>query len=342
MCSGRISDNIRDVRILGAIALFACGCVPVLDRCGRASPGASLECPLESDFDRGFSVRVPSSWDGTSALPVVIAFHGGGGNRQSAERVTCPDGEAGGPRCLAATAGRSGYAVVFPDGTGTRPTRNVRTWNAGGGANGWDCTSGGACAAKVDDVGFFDRLLAEVARIIPIDRRRVFLTGLSNGAAMAHRLACERADVVAAIAAFGGTNQFATSAACDVSIPVLQVHGTDDPCWTYVTSENACATLTPGKKLGVEESDEGWRVRNDCSTSFVDTALPDVTDDGTRVVRRTWTGCSAALEHLRIEGGGHTWPSGFQYLDVDTVGRVSHDIDGNAELLRFFDAHPKN
>lgn len=327
---------------VAAGCLVGDACVPVLDRCGRASPGESRECPLEGVFDRGFSIRVPGAWDGVRALPVVFAFHGGGGNRQSAERVTCPDGEAGGAQCLAATANRAGYVVVLPDGTGTRPTRNVRTWNAGGDAAGWDCVSGGACAAEVDDVAFFDTLLAEVERVVPIDRKRVFLTGLSNGAAMAHRLACERADIVAAIAAFGGTNQFAIAGGrCDVSVPVLQVHGTDDPCWTYVTSSEACATLQPGKKLGVAESNEAWRLRNGCAVDFVDTGLPDRANDGTRVTRRSWSGCAAALEHLRIEGGGHTWPGGYQYLDEDVIGRVSHDIDGNAEILRFFDAHPK-
>lgn len=329
--------------ILGLIAGLSLGeaCVPLLDRCERAGPGASLECPLEGAFDRGFSVRVPSAWDGARPLPLIVAFHGGGGNRRSAERVTCPDGESGGPQCLAATANRAGYVVVFPDGTGTRPTRNVRTWNAGGGAGGWDCVSGGACAAKVDDVAFFELLLGEIERVVPIDRKRIFLTGLSNGAAMSHRLACERPALVAGIAAFGGTNQYATSARCDAQVPVLQLHGTADPCWTYETTDRACATVEPGRKLGVAESDEGWRVRNGCSESFVDVALPDTANDGMRVTRRAWSGCAAALEHVRIEGGGHTWPGGHQYLGEATVGRVSRDLDGNAEILRFFDAHPK-
>ena len=323
-----------------AALLFTDGCVPVLERCGRASAGASLECPIPSAFDRAFSIRVPGSWDGARALPVIVAFHGGGGNRKAAEGVTCPDGEAGGTECLTAKANRAGYVVVLPDGTGTRPMRNIRTWNAGGGVDGWDCTSGAACASKVDDVAFFDALLAEIERVVPVDRTRIYLTGLSNGAAMSHRLACERAHLVAAIAAFGGTNQFATSGKCEVSIPVLQIHGVDDPCWTYVTTDRACASLEPGKKLGVQESNDGWAKRNGC-VAFTDTLLPDVADDGTRVTRRVWSGCKADLEHLRIEGGGHTWPGGHAYLGEDTIGRVSRDVDGSAEILRFFDAHTK-
>lgn len=341
-----MNEVMRSARIwctAATIALGTSGCLHVLDRCGRAVPGASLECPLASSFDRAFSIRVPPSWDGTSALGIIVAFHGGGGNRASAERVTCPDGEVGGADCLGAVANRAGYAVVFPDGTGTRPFRNVRTWNAGGGNDGWDCTSGGACASGVDDVAFFDALLEQVSQIVPLDRTRIFLTGLSNGGAMAHRLACERANVVAAIATFGSANQFAAAGrACATSVPVLHVHGTSDPCWSYETSSASCLTQHAGTKIGVAESLEGWRKRNRCAAAFVDEAIADVAvDDGTRVVRRTWTGCAASLEHLRIEGGGHTWPGGFQYLDTDRIGRVSHDVSGNQEVVRFFDAHPR-
>lgn len=323
-------------------ALAPPACVPTLERCGPAGPGASLECPLPDDFDRGASIRVPSRWDGVSALPVIVALHGGGGNRASAETVTCPDGEAGGARCLSRVANEAGYALVLPDGTGLRPTRNVRSWNAGGGVDGWLCVSKGACQEGVDDAAFFDRLLAEVARVFPIDRRRVFVTGLSNGAAMAHRLACERPDVVAAVVAVGGGNQLvAAGGRCEARVPVLQIHGADDPCWHYETSSATCSFLDEGRKIGADETVDGWRARNGCSASYVDETLPDAAADGTTATRRTWAGCAAAVERIRIDGGGHTWPGGHGYLDEETIGRVSRDFEANVELVRFFDAHPK-
>ncbi len=318
------------------------GCSPEPDRCGPAGPGASLECALPGVFDRAFSVRVPRGWDGASALPVIVAFHGGGGNRRSAESVTCPTGEAGDPGCLSALATGAGYTVVLPDGTGLRPLRNVRSWNAGGGTDGWQCVSRGACQEGIDDVAYFDALLAEVGRIVRVDRRRVYLTGLSNGGAISHRLACARPGVIAAIAAVGGANQYAAAGgACEGGVAVMQIHGTDDPCWAFATGTSACSFLEPGHRVGFDDTLEGWRVRNGCSERFDDTALPDTEDDGTRTIRRVWTGCTAAVVGLRVEGGGHTWPGGHAYLDSATVGRVARDFQASAEIVRFFDAHPR-
>lgn len=334
--------DLSRAALCAILSVTSLGCVKTLDRCERARPGASLECPIEKFFDRAFSIRVPAGWDGNTALPVIVAFHGGGGNRESAETVTCPNGASGEAGCLTALANAAGYALVLPDGTGLRPTRNVRSWNAGGGVNGWQCVSRGACQQGVDDVAFFDQLLVEVARVVPIDPRRVFLTGLSNGGAISHRLACERSSVVAAIATVGGTNQFAAAGArCDARVPVLAIHGSEDPCWGYETGTDACAFLEPGRKVGVDDSMEGWRARNGCAATFADAPLPDSASDGTRSTRRTWTGCSAALERIRVEGGGHTWPGGNQYLEPSVVGRVARDFRASDEILRFFNAHPR-
>lgn len=334
---------MRVTRVVWGLCVAAVmGCVKTLDRCERAAPGASLECPVPDVFDRAFSVRVPAGWNGVTALPVIVAFHGGGGNRESAEAVTCPHGEPGEAGCLTTLANAAGYALVLPDGTGLRPLRNVRSWNAGGGRDGWQCVSRGACEQNVDDVDFFDRLLVEVARVVPIDPRRVYLTGLSNGGAISHRLACERPNVIAAIATVGGTNQFvAAGGRCDARVPVLAIHGSEDPCWAYETGTAACAFLEPGRKVGVDDSMEGWRARNACTAAFTDSPLPDLMTDGTRATRRTWLGCAAAVERIRVEGGGHTWPGGNQYLDEPSVGRVARDFRASDEILRFFDAHPR-
>jgi polyhydroxybutyrate depolymerase len=56
---------------------------------------------------------------------------------------------------------------------------------------------------KVDDVGFIRALLADLEARQPVDRRRVYATGLSNGAMMAWRLAVEASGTIAAIAPVG-------------------------------------------------------------------------------------------------------------------------------------------
>jgi polyhydroxybutyrate depolymerase len=290
--------------------------------------------------DRAFDVVVP---DRAGPLPVVIAFHGGAGNRRAAASVTCPGGDLDDPACLTALAAREGFVLVRPDGTGTRPFRNFRTWNAGGGEAGWNCTSGPACRAGVDDVRYVRALLDEVARLVPVDPGRVYATGLSNGGAMSHRVACELSDRVVAIAAVGGTNQLQTAAACAGSLPILQIHGTLDPCWTYVQSDDTCVSDDDaGTKLGVAESMEGWRLRNGCGAATIEAALPDLDPgDGTTTTRIRWQGCAQDVELLRVDGGGHSWPGGFSYLGEDRIGRVARDFDGSEAIWAFFEAHAR-
>lgn len=291
--------------------------------------------------DRAFELRVPPGWDGVSALPVIYEFHGGGGNRAAAERVSCPDGDIDSPDCLGAKATAAGYVAVVPDGTGTRPLRDVRTWNAGGGVGDWQCVSGAACKSGADDLRYFDELHAEIGRLLPIDPDRVYATGLSNGAAFPNRLACERADILAAIAPVGGANQHAAAGgACAPGVSVLHIHGTDDPCWTYDTSDAACLQRDGKLKVGASESLDGWVQRNGCDPNPQTEPIADLSDDGTRTTRLRWTGCEGAVEHLRVEGGGHTWPGGFAY--GDTVGPVSRDFDADDLILEFFDANPRN
>jgi polyhydroxybutyrate depolymerase len=329
-----------------ALACMVCpclSCIHPLERCAgkTVAPGETLSCPMPDWTDRSFDVTIPSNWDRTSSLPVLLAIHGGGGNKAAAARVTCPDGETGGALCLPAQAAARGMAVILPDGTGGRPLRNVRTWNAGGGHDGLNCTSGAACKEGVDDARYFRELLAEVALIFPVDTTRIYATGISNGGAMSHRLACELP--IAAIAAVGGTNQLAAGGgACPDAVPVLQIHGTQDPCWSYTSSDSSCLGGSDnGTKIGVAESMEGWRVRNGCGNAPSETAMPDINPaDGTRSYRVTWPGCKEALELIRVEGGGHTWPNGYQYFGESKIGRVERDF-GNEIILDFLMAHAR-
>ena len=322
-----------------------CGCQ--LDPCtsSQAGPGVHLECPMPGWVDRAYDLYIPQGWDGSSPLPLIVVFHGGGGNKRAALRTTCPGGDTKSPDCFAPLSTALGYAVVFPDGTGTRPLWNVRTWNAGGGTDGTTCVSGGACKSGVDDMAYLDDLLADVGEVIPIDPGHIHATGLSNGGAISHRWACERPQIVASIAPVGGTNQFAAvGGPCATSTPVLQIHGTEDPCWTYETSDQFCLDDdNHGVKTGVPESMEGWRIRNNCDDQVTEELLPDLDpDDGARVTRVEWQQCESDTTLLRVEGGGHTWPGGYAYLDASTIGPMCRDINASQLILEFFDAHPKN
>ena len=337
-CGGRGRETCLPV-VVAACVLVGCG----LDRAERCADvavvaGDDRACQTPAWLDRAFDLHVPAGWDGATALPVVLLFHGGGASRETSNRTTCPGGDEDSPRCFVAEAAARGYAVIVPDGTGGRPLRGVRAWNAGGG-DGWQCVSGGACNADVDDRGYVGDVLAEVGRALPIDPHRRYATGISNGGAIAHRLGCELTPALAAIAPVAGANQFAdTGAACPAALPVLQVHGTADPCWEYQGGNRVCVG-PDARKTSVAATMEGWRIRNGCAATFVDTPVPDrdVTD-GVTVIHRVWDGCAQATEHYRLDGGGHTWPGGYQYLGADEVGPVGRDLD-SAAILDFFDGH---
>ena len=135
---------------------------------------------------RSYIVHVPPAAREGRPLPVVLNFHGGGGNAEAQQKYSRMD----------ALADAEGFLVVYPDGTG-RMADKLLTWNAG------------TCCAysvtnNVDDVGFTLALLADLEARQPVDRRRVYATGLSNGAMMAWRLAVEASDRIAAIAPVAG------------------------------------------------------------------------------------------------------------------------------------------
>lgn len=330
------------------IAGTASGCA--LPRAPERGSREALRGPFDGDltipgFDkRAWSLHLPPSYDGSTPLPVVLVLHGGGGKKEGARRMTCPRGDTADPACITALADREGFAVVFPDGNPGELFEELRTWNAGGGKDGFQCVSGKACEDGADDLAFFDALHAEIRRALVVDEARVFVAGHSNGAAMAHRLACERSTRFAAVAAVAGGNQLAAVDACTIArpVPVLQIHGSDDPCWTFEPSNEACAQKDGLLKVGIRETVDGWAERNGCSADPITEALPDSVDDGTTTTRETHAGCVGGGDVVLLlsSGAGHTWPGGTPALGESRVGPVALDFDADEEIWAFFKAHP--
>ena len=322
-------------------------CACQASRAPALGGGDALTGPLDETYavpdwdDRDYLLHLPPGYDGSAATPVVVAFHGGGGKKEGVNRSTCRDGDEGADNCLFAVADREGFIVVAPDGVDARGLKG-RSWNAGGGEDGWRCVGGVACESGSDDVAYTDDLLAELARALRVDADRVYATGISNGAAMSHRLACERSEVFAAIAPVAGANQALGWPGCAPSrpVPVLHLHGTEDPCWGYdgAIEEDLCADAGDGPFMDVETSMDFWREQNGCAEA-VETARADQADDGTEVVDVVGQGCAADTTLVRIEGGGHTWPDGWQYLREKRIGRVSAEVSGSDEIWAFFQAH---
>ena len=100
-----------------------------------------------------------------------------------------------------------------------------------------------------------------------------------------------------------------------------------------------------GKVLSVRQTIEYWVKHNGCAPSPTITEEPDRDpDDGTRVHREEYSGGREGTEVIfyAIEGGGHTWPGGYQYLPASIIGKTSKDIDANEVIWSFFKKHSKN
>ncbi|MEZ4401231.1 MAG: PHB depolymerase family esterase [Kofleriaceae bacterium] len=271
---------------------------------GRAAQPLDAVWTLTVDGrPRTARVHVPAAYDPTRPTPLVLDFHGYSMTATSQEALTR----------LPAKADAAGFVVVHANGTGA-----VQGWNAG-------ACCGTAASTGVDDVGFVDALLAELEARLCVDPDRVYATGFSNGGFLAHRLACERAEVFAAIAPVSGVLGIP---ACAPSrpVPVLHVHGTADTVVPYAGS----AALG---FASVATTIDGWVARNGCTTGPTEVFAQG---DTTCV---SYGGCAggADVELCTITGGGHTWPGGGPFPG----GHQSTDLAATDALWDFFVAHPR-
>jgi polyhydroxybutyrate depolymerase len=318
-----------------------------------ASQGARAPSPATDSThavpgwsNRDYDLHLPPGYDPATPVPIVVVFHGGGSYKDVTPTLTCPNADLSDPACLNNLADREHFAVVYPNGTANPVFPNVRTWNAGGGSGGWGCVSGYACKQGADDIAYVRALLDAVGSVVNVDPKRVFATGISNGAAMAQRLACELSDRIAAIAPVAGENQFSTSGTCAPPEPVavVELHGTADPYWPYDGGDgNEGLMISTADTVLGSDAAPGWARRNGCNLTPTTTALPDTADDGTTVELDQYEGCTngAAVWLYRIVGGGHTWPGGYQYAAESKVGKTTRDIQANEVMWQFFAAHPK-
>lgn len=242
------------------------------------------------DAGRYYYAYVPQG----EALPLVLAFHGGGSTPLDMARF-CH---------LAEVAQRHQFAVVFPSGSG--PSPEYLTWNAG-------ICCGHASRRDVDDVGFAGRLLEHLIARYPLDTARVYATGMSNGGMFAYRLAAELPTRIAAIAPVAGCLGVDPARLPRV-VPVLHVHGTLDQFVPY-TGGGGARSLRQVDFRSVRESLTRWS--QTCGLAALDpqyVELPhgerlwgDADLSAHRAVYARSEGMDQVVE-IRITGGGHTWP----------------------------------
>lgn len=271
-------------------------------------PGSHAETITVGNVERTFSTYVPAGL-GAGPVPMVVMLHGGFGSARQAESAYGWDAMADAHR----------FIVVYPNGIG-------RSWNAG-------TCCGPAMKRNVDDVAFITQVVASVERRHPIDRKRVFVTGMSNGAMMAERLACETT-VFAAVASVAG----AQMVPCDAPSPVsmLHIHGLADHNVPFDGSQGTGRATVPVHPP-VTRTIDAWRRIDGCSA-------PVVTVEG--VVTRSVSTCEngRGVELVTVAGAGHQWPGSKKSRPIAAkalgIDQPSTAMNATDEIWSFFEAHP--
>lgn len=260
-------------------------------------------------------LHVPTSYDGSHAVPLVLDFHGGGGNAETQARTS----EFG------TLADEKGFIVAYPNGTGKHDDK-LLTWN------------GGTCCAyavehNIDDVGFIRALIAELETKHKIDPKRIYATGLSNGAIFSFRLACDASNIFAAIAPVSGTLNYLR---CNPGQPVsvIEFHGTEDSHIGY-NGGSGPDSLVDVPFKSVKNSIDFWLNVDQCNQTPQTESFSDIQHDA-------YSNCAdgTAIELYTIIGGKHAWPGsdGPAWPGGD---EPTQTISATKIIWDFFTAHPK-
>lgn len=307
-----MTPALRFATMTAAVLALTAGLVQPRAQSGRVSG------PIDRSLVHDGLTRTYKVYDfGRGApAPVVIMLHGGGGNADNAIRMS------GFNQIVA----RQGAIAVYPEGTSGRLGLPLLTWNAG------HCCAA-AMENEVDDVGFIEAVIDTLVASGRADASRIYVTGMSNGAMMAHRLGRELSAKIAAIAPVVGA-VFGDEAPPQAPVPAFVIVGADD---TVVPPEGGHLQLRGllGNRSAADHEvapaiDQAlyWARHNGCSE-------PRRSSDAAAETT-TWAQCrsGAPVVFHRVLDNGHAWPGG-------EAGRPGAPppttaFDASAEMWRFF------
>lgn len=304
--------------IVAAVAAWAIAGLAAAEVVDFSAPGTHRVTLSHGGHERFFIVHVPAGLDPARPAPLLVALHGGGG----AAAVQANDAYYG----QITQSERRGFVAVFPNGLSRLRSGLLATWNAG------RCC-GEARDRNADDVGFIRAVVSEVTQQLRIDPARIYATGMSNGAMMAYRLACEAPDLFRAIAAVAGTDN-TTSCRPERPVSVLHIHARDDD---HVQFEGGAGPASARRALvtdyrSVPDTIARWAGLDGC------TAPPR------RVLDQPGAHCDlqaacrdgTAVQLCVTDTGGHSWPGGRKPRGGGT-SEPSQAVSANALMWEFFD-----
>jgi len=248
---------------------------------------------------RTFLVDIPEP---SGLRPLVLAFHGWGGDPTQLENTTR----------IASAAVARGWVVA-------RPLGIHKSFDGG-------TCCGEASERRVDDVGLTRAIVEHLARAACVDRRRVFATGFSNGGFLSHRLGCEASDVFAAVASVAGTLGIERCAPTH-AVSALHIHGRADGIVPFAGDSSK------GWR-SVASTIDTWTAALRC---VPEAAEESYANGNARCVRNAQCDGDAEVILCRDDKAMHTWPGGPRSFGFGG----SQDLDATSMILDFFARHTR-
>jgi len=292
----------------------------VTDLSQLLEPGKHTVSLRIDGYDRKIIVITPKGFEPGRPLPIVFFFHGAGGTAEQAVRTYG----------WAEKADAEHFFAAFPQGLGAR--------HDGAGVFHIWRDERGERPMDIDDVHFFEVMLDQLQAALPIDPRRVYVTGFSNGAGMTFALGAHFSDRIAAIAPVS-SQSFAHVDALGRPLPVYYLTGTADPLIPYDGGATKLPTLPfgPGYQYPpVQDSVDAWVRLDGCPTE------PQVVSDanGVRVLRYGPGQDESEILFTTIEGNGHHWPDTVEPLPHVICGPTLDPFNATDRIWDFFVRHP--
>ncbi|MFC1502555.1 alpha/beta hydrolase family esterase [bacterium] len=271
-------------------------------------------------YVRSLLLHEPENHANRPGLPLLMVLHGGGGTSRGMIRLT--------KGRFNEIADEEGIWVVYPQGF-RKHWNDQRT----------DPISF-AHEENVDDVGFISEIIRRMIEKYTIDPNRVFVTGISNGGFMSFRLGMELSHKIKAIAPVTATIPVEGVSAVESmkGVNLMLMNGTEDPLVLYEGGFIKIFRRKRGEIVSTNETIRLWKEQLNCTGDPVETLLPDDDPaDDTRVRKIVYASCEEGTNVVlyRVEGGGHTWPGGRQYLGKWLIGKTSRDINACDEIWEF-------
>jgi polyhydroxybutyrate depolymerase len=237
---------------------------------------AQTEEEFQTLEERGYGIYIPSGYDGSEDLPLVLALHGFGDEWHNFSRASG----------WMTIAEEYNFIVAFPNGY-------LRQWNDGGRGDHYE-----------DDVWMLQVMIERVAQDYRINRERIYLAGFSNGGTMVYKVACEAPTVFAAIASVGGTMRYNQDCPATAQLSVMIIHGTGDAVVPFTGGDG---------RYSAPESARFWTFQNNCETEGI--PYYDSSHFVNRIASYDYENCDGGhqVKFYVIEDFPHSWPGALEY-----------------------------